>query len=93
MLFDLILLLLLRLLILLLFDEVTSVPGDGIVRFGILKVFIQSRTCSLFDDFLSGMSGITESDVGNLFSLVVGRAYRIPLLLNRVLLLFVGNLL
>lgn len=57
--------------------------GVGIVRLGILKVFIQSNTCSLLDDFLSGINGMTESEVGNLLSL--GIAYLLPLL-NRTLL-------
>lgn len=54
----------------------------AIGRFGILNDFIQSSTCSLFDDFLSGINGMTESEVGSL-SAFVGIAYLEPLL-NRL---------
>lgn len=78
---DKLLVLLDRILVLLLLALLET--GVGIVRLGILKVFIQSKTCSLLDDFLSGINGMTESEVGNLLSL--GIAYLLPLL-NRILL-------
>lgn len=62
----------------------------AIGRFGILNDFIQSNTCSLFDDFLSGINGITDSDAGNL-STLVGIAYLEPLL-NRVFVVERGRL-
>jgi hypothetical protein len=60
-------------------------------RFGILNDFIQSNTCSLFDDFLSGINGMTDSDVGSL-SAFVGIAYLEPLL-NRLFVAERGKLL
>ena len=60
-------------------------------RFGILNDFIQSSTCSLFDDFLSGIRGMTESDVGKR-SALVGIAYLEPLL-KRLLVAERGRLL
>lgn len=80
---DKLLVLLDRILLLLLLLLALLETGVGIVRLGILKVFIQSKTCSLLDDFLSGIKGMTESEVGNLLSL--GIAYLLPLL-NRILL-------
>lgn len=77
-------LLLADLILLLLFALLDTGAGEGIVRFGILKVFIQSSTCSLLEDFLSGIKGMTESEVGNLLSL--GTTYLPPLLYRFVLL-------
>lgn len=53
---------------------------EGIVRFGILKDFIQSNTCSLFDDFRSGINGITESELDKRWLSTLVGIYLAPLL-------------